>query len=119
SAHAERGQEKIVRRRPGVSPAESHRFIAFETMRTDLNFLGKPSRAAADDHVRGTVRGVGCHRWEQQSNNAAKFTASLQFRLTSHRRRSGFSAQEAPPEDCYPLTVNAASSPLRKRAGEM
>ncbi len=55
SARAERGQKKVVRRWPRVCPAESDRLIAFETVRADLNFLSKPSRTAADNHVRGTV----------------------------------------------------------------
>ena len=65
-ARAERGQKKIVGRRPDVGPAESDRLIAFEMMWTDFDFLGKPGAAAADYHVRRTVRSVGCHRWEQQ-----------------------------------------------------
>jgi len=32
-------------------------------MRADFNFLGKPSRTAADDYVRRTIRSVGCHWW--------------------------------------------------------
>src|SRR5207245_225361 len=62
-AGAERGEEKIVRRRPHICSAESDRFIAFETMRTDFNFLGEPSRTAADDYMRRTIRSVGYHWW--------------------------------------------------------
>src|SRR5438309_5568067 len=60
-AGAERGEEKIVRRRPHICSAEGDRFIAFETMRTDFNFLGESSRTSADDYMRRTIRSVGCH----------------------------------------------------------
>ena len=62
-AGAERGEKKIVRRRPGICSAESDRFIAFETIRADFNLLSKPSRTAADDYMRRTIRSVGCHWW--------------------------------------------------------
>src|SRR6266699_760057 len=76
-AGAERCQEKIVRRRPGTCSAESHRFIACETMCTDFNFLGEPSRAAADDDARRTVRNVRCHRWRRESYRSVRKIAKL------------------------------------------
>ena len=60
-ARAKRGQEKIVWRRSGVCPTKRDRFVAFETVRTDLNFLRKSRGTAADDYVRRTVSNIGCH----------------------------------------------------------
>jgi len=56
------GEEKIVRRRSHICSAESDRFIAFETVRTDFNLLSKSARVAADNYMRRTVRNVRCHR---------------------------------------------------------
>src|SRR5580700_12063330 len=61
-AGAERGQKKIVGRRPGIGPAGSDRFVALETVRPDFNFLSKSCSAAADNYMRRIVRSIGGHR---------------------------------------------------------
>src|SRR5439155_9656899 len=51
-ARAERGEQKIVRRRTRFGSAECARLIGAESMRPYFNFLRKVGSSSADDHVR-------------------------------------------------------------------
>src|SRR5450631_3809961 len=53
-AGTECGEQQIVRRRPGIFPADLDWFIGGQPVWTDSDFLGEPGSVAAYDYIRGS-----------------------------------------------------------------